>query len=193
MTTNAGKYNLYYESSKPLYSEQEVREINKILNECDLRREDQTAPASGANKKSKVSVVTWSEVKEHLKKMETFIYDANKNHFHYDIIPIHDTHHVNINDYNKKESYDWHIDCNHYPSQYDLKLTCLVNMSTEKYKGGLLFLSGMRKIDSDNFNKEFGQPGAAVIFTSYRQHKVTPITKGTRRTISYWVQGPAWI
>ena len=56
MTTNAGKYNLYYKSSKPLYSEQEVREINKILNKCDLRREDQTAPASGANKKSKVSI-----------------------------------------------------------------------------------------------------------------------------------------
>ncbi len=192
MTTNAGKYNLYYKSSKPLYSEQEVREINKILNECDLRREDQTAPASGANKKSKVSVVTWSEVKEHLKKMETFIYDANKNHFHYDIIPIHDTHHVNINDYNKKESYDWHIDCNHYPSQYDLKLTCLVNMSTEKYKGGDLVLFNVEDKASKIIKENFSQPGYALIFTSTHFHKVKPITKGVRRTLSYWAKGPLW-
>jgi predicted 2-oxoglutarate/Fe(II)-dependent dioxygenase YbiX len=66
-------------------------------------------------------------------------------------------------------------------------------MSTENYNGGLFFLSGMKKIDNNNFNKEFRQPGAAVIFTSYRQHKVSPVIRGTRRTISYWARGPAWI
>ena len=35
-------------------------------------------------------------------------------------------------------------------------------------------------------------PGDGICFTSLIAHKVTPITKGERRTLTYWAQGPSW-
>ena len=34
--------------------------------------------------------------------------------------------------------------------------------------------------------------GEAIVFTSLIAHKVTPVTKGERITLSYWGYGPNW-
>ena len=189
----AGKYNIFYISKQPLYSEQEINELNEHINNCKIRQEREGAAAIGANKKSRVSVVTWSEVNKQLKKLETLLFNVNSKYFKYDLVSIDDTHLVNINDYDSNNpSYDWHIDCNHYPSKYDIKLTCLLNLSSKKYEGGELLLSGTAKKEKELIDNQFGKPGYVLIFTAYRQHMVTPVIKGTRRTLSYWSRGPAW-
>ena len=35
--------------------------------------------------------------------------------------------------------------------------------------------------------------GMGILFTSLIAHKVTPITTGERRTLTYWANGPEWI
>lgn len=189
----AGKYNIFYISNQPLYTEQEINELNEHIDNCKIRQEREDAAAIGANKKSQVSVITWLEIKEQLKKLETLLFDVNLKYFKYDLVPIDDTHFVNINDYDSdNSSYDWHIDCNQYPSKYDMKITCLLNLSSEKYEGGELLLSGIIGKEKELIDTQFGKPGFALLFTSYRQHKVTPVIKGSRRTLSYWSRGPAW-
>jgi PKHD-type hydroxylase len=35
------------------------------------------------------------------------------------------------------------------------------------------------------------QPGDAVVFPSFVNHSVTPITSGTRQSLTGWIKGPA--
>ena len=118
---------------------------------------------------------------------------ANDEFFHYDIIDISNFHYLHINEYDEENnSYDWHVDCNTYGSEEDLKLTCLLNISTEPYDEGRLYLSGLDEEGQELIFKDFNMPGYAIIFTANRMHKVEPITSGKRKTLSYWVRGPAW-
>ena len=67
----------------------------------------------------------------------------------------------------------------------DTKLTCLLNLSEETYEGGKFYTIGSNevvKFDS----------GMAIIFNSMIAHKVTPVTKGERITLTYWAYGPSW-
>ncbi len=34
--------------------------------------------------------------------------------------------------------------------------------------------------------------GAATVFPSYLLHRVTPVTRGTRRSLTIWAHGPAF-
>ena len=190
----AGNYNIFFISEDPLYTKEELFVINDTIQNSNMKQsEPEKFGADGANKKSKVSVVPWIELKSCLKKFEKFIFDANNDFFKYDIIPISDFHYININEYDKKHnSYDWHVDCNTYGSEEDLKLTCLLNISTESYSGGKLHLSDIEEKGRDLIFNKFNEPGYALIFTAYRMHKVEPITKGKRKTLSYWAKGPAW-
>ena len=190
----AGNYSIFYISQEPLYTKEELLAINDTIQNSNMKQsEPEKFGADGANKKSKVSCVPWIELKSCLKKFEKFIFDANNDFFNYDIIPISDFHYVNINEYDEKNnSYDWHIDCNTYGSAEDLKLTCLLNISTEPYDEGRLHLSDLDEKGQERIFKDFNMPGYAIIFTAYRMHKVEPITNGKRKTLSYWAKGPAW-
>ena len=67
----------------------------------------------------------------------------------------------------------------------DIKLTCLLNLSEETYEGGEFCAVGSdEKIKFDS--------GMGLIITSLIAHKVTPITKGERITLTYWAMGPSW-
>ena len=60
---------------------------------------------------------------------------------------------------------------------YDLKLTCLLNLSEEPYEGGEFYTIG------DNENAKFDS-GEGLIINSLMAHKVTPVTKGKRTTLT---------
>ena len=66
-----------------------------------------------------------------------------------------------------------------------MKLTCLLNLSEETYEGGEFCLL------SSNNSQEFTS-GMGLIFNSLIAHKVTPVTKGERITLTYWAEGPSW-
>jgi len=191
----AGNYDIVYVSQGPLYTKEELLLLNETLRNANTKQFE-PGYAKAANKKVKVYIVQWLEVKKHLKKFEDFIYSANDKFFQYDIFDISDFNSINVNEYNTKyNSYDWHIDCSSYGSKEDIKLTCLLNISTESYSGGKLHLDGMSDIDEKGQEiifKDFNIPGYVLLFTSYRRHKVEPVTNGERRTLSYWATGPAW-
>ena len=67
----------------------------------------------------------------------------------------------------------------------DIKLTCLLNCSEEKYEGGDLYLFRDGEVKIQNFN-----PGSAVIFPSFTNHKVNKIISGSRATLAIWMEGP---
>ena len=81
----AGNYNIFFISEVPLYTREELLVINDTIQNSNMKQsEPEKFGADGANKKSKVSVVPWIELKSCLKKFEKFIFDANNDFFNYD-------------------------------------------------------------------------------------------------------------
>ena len=189
-----GNYNQVYMSDGPLYSEDEVKTIVDVFESSqskEIEPENKKAFIHG-NKKSRVSCVSWKNLKEYLRKYEKFLFDTNEHLFKYDLIPLDDSHYLNLNHYDlTNPSYDWHMDGTNNVQNYDLKLTVLLNVSTQKYTGGNLELFNIGEKANQIIVNKF-KPGYCLIFTSNHFHKVEPITKGVRKTLSYWAKGPLW-
>ena len=92
----------------------------------------------------------------------------------------------NFNTYNVGDYYNYHIDSNEPGTYSDVKLTVVLNVSDEEYEGGdFVFFRGTEMPVED-----FTGVGTLLIFPSFSFHKVTEITKGSRKTISFWLAGP---
>ena len=45
-------------------------------------------------------------------------------------------------------------------------------------------------IEKHKMNTNFRTPGTVIAFKSYLPHEVTPVTKGERITLTYFIRGP---
>jgi len=91
--------------------------------------------------------------------------------------------------YKKGDHYDWHMDT-HWANQeslYDRKISIIIQLTDyEDYNGGELELD----VSSWDGTKEFcKQKGSILVFPSFLRHRVTPVTKGTRKSLVAWVEG----
>jgi PKHD-type hydroxylase len=167
---------------------EEVAYICKRLEEdiklCDI--EDHPA-GDGILKTATTQLAFWGHAREYLGRFEETIHHANHKYFGLDLYKMTGFECVNYNKYSETDSgeYGWHSD-GHNEEIFDLKLTAIINISTEPYEGGKLelFLGGAQHVE------RFDAPGSCIIFPSFTQHRVTPVTKGTRKTLSLWMRGP---
>lgn len=85
--------------------------------------------------------------------------------------------------------YDWHQDCLFDNAVLDRKLSAVVQLSNpDDYEGGLFEMEGCAR---PLFNVEpFLPRGSLLIFPSYLKHRVLPVTKGLRKSLVTWYNGP---
>lgn len=80
--------------------------------------------------------------------------------------------------------YGWHMDIGPHPINHR-KISITIQLSDpEDYEGGELELwtgSGIEKVEKHK--------GCVILFPSYMLHRITPVTKGTRRSLVLWVGG----
>jgi len=166
------------------FSKEQVKEINKEIKKILFQKEPQTKAAQNASKIGDFFHIPCSPLMELL---HPWLYECqliNKKVFGYDIYWNFYVETLNYNIYGKNGEYGWHMDAN-AESLYDIKLTCLLNLSEETYEGGEFYTI------SSNEEKKF-TTGMGLVFNSMTAHKVTPVTKGERITLSYWALGPSW-
>ena len=173
-------------------------EIKKVVNICesnvDLIGDSRNLPQDGekpVTKTAKVTCTQWDYLSEILSEVWLNWQIINHTEFGYNLYPLLDRTLLNYNVYDSSNSgeYDFHIDGSG-GEKNDIKLTAMINLSEEHYEGGdfIMFQGGkFRNI------KEFSVPGSSIIFKSWLPHKVTPVTKGIRKTISLWLLGPRFI
>ena len=101
---------------------------------------------------------------------------------------FHDDDEFNYNIYEKGEEYDWHTDGETFKAS-DIKLTALINISESPFTGGEFNLLNSKNV---NLAPELINPGSMIIFNSFILHKVDPIIKGTRKTLTFFAKGPAF-
>lgn len=87
--------------------------------------------------------------------------------------------------YQNNDHYDWHMDKGNL-STSPRKLSLVVQLSdpTEYEGGDLQFWIGGEPITTAK------QKGLVHVFPSYILHRVTPVTRGTRKSLVVWTAGP---
>ena len=111
---------------------------------------------------------------------------ANRNAFG---VHLHGLWEIQYTEYHAENEghYGWHHDVfwdSH--RNYDRKLSIVVQLSDkDDYAGGEFQFSEVE-------NPVFRERGSVMVFPSYLQHRVLPVTEGTRRSLVGWVDGPRW-
>lgn len=86
----------------------------------------------------------------------------------------------------KQGHFTWHADIGDGTVAARRKLTMVVQLSDpEAYEGGRLEV-----MPSANVVTAATARGSATLFPSYLLHRVTPVTKGERHSLTIWAHGP---
>ena len=113
---------------------------------------------------------------------------ANEISFGYNLYPLSTLECL----YNRYEApfgkYEWHMD-DSGDNISDVKLTAVVNLSkNNSYEGGEFQLnSGIEHTVNEL------TPGSMVVFRSSTIHRVLPITKGIRESLTFFIWGPKFV
>ena len=168
----------------PYFTHEQVKEINKEIRK-NIRQKEPLDAAASAIKVGSFFHIPCLSLTELLHPWLKQCQVINKKVFGYDIFWNFHLESFNYNVYDKSGEYDWHTDVTKNKVR-DIKLTCLLNLSEETYEGG-----EFRTIGKPNENIKFTS-GMGLIFNPMIAHKVTPVTKGERITLTYWGIGPSW-
>mgnify|MGYP001205851066 CR=1 FL=1 len=73
----------------------------------------------------------------------------------------------------------------------DRKLSMTIQLSdSHEYEGGNFeFRDHISNIPP---KEQLRKKGTVLIFPSFLYHSVQPVTKGTRKSLVTWIEGPAW-
>lgn len=177
------KYDFYY--YKNFFTPNECNEISNAMKALKSNVDDD--PAEHVEKIATVNVIRWGDAQPLLWRMEDIAHHVNEHVFGFAINKFTTEHYINHNVYSDtvKGKYDWHKD-SVMNELYDLKLTVIANISPNRYEGGEFefFINGPKEVP------EVNEQGSILIFPSYTFHRVNPVTKGERETVSLWINGP---
>jgi len=154
-----------------------------------------TGESSAAlNQDIRNSTIRWVDIYAH-REINTILNDyvnaVNSSLFGFDIsFGFNSLQYTEYNgDGPTPQFYDWHMDCLFDNAILDRKLTAVVQLSSpDDYEGGLFEMEGCAR---PSFNVEpFLPRGSLLIFPSYLKHRVLPVTKGLRKSLVTWYNGP---
>ena len=176
------------ETTTPLFTPQQCE---MIIN-AGRRQPPQKAqvgmgkPGGGLDTKKRTTTISWlpfNEMKEMYSDINNFIQKANLNHFGFGDVQI--TEQAQFTEYPEGGFYDWHMDCDvamaHEPPVRKISMTLLLSPENQ-FEGGDLELMAPGK-------RAKLKQGHAVIFASFINHRVAPVTRGVRQSLVMWFGG----
>jgi PKHD-type hydroxylase len=119
-------------------------------------------------------------------KIQTMVLEANQV-FQFQLNSIVDS--IQYTEYyDNGGHYGWHMDIGPYPINHR-KISITIQLSDpNEYEGGDLELwTGQGQLQAPR------SQGCAVLFPSFMQHRITPVTKGVRKSLVLWVGGGAYM
>ena len=173
-----------------LIDDKVINHINHVIRNSELEpeiRESGGLYPDGSEKKN--CTANWVQL-GYVPDLQNIINAAfmiNQEIFGYNLYPITPYKKGLYQDYDESNEakYDWHSD--ESSSQIsDTKLSFIINLSENTYKGGDFLLGYPEEECLEMFNN----PGSAILFKSHILHKVTPVIKGNRKTLTIFLEGP---
>jgi PKHD-type hydroxylase len=164
--------------------------IKKINNKIKKNKSiSNDIPATNVIKTSKVKVLDYNIIEEDLLQFIKRVYLVNNNEFGYNLhYPFFEFFHFNEYSFKDKAEYGWHHDESIH-LHGDIKLTLLINISEKKYEGGVFELFN----NGNHHPIDFNDVGDMLVFKSHLVHRVTPVLKGIRKTLTIFLTGPKFI
>ncbi len=121
-------------------------------------------------------------------RMMRLVAQANREAFGFDLTEFAESPQVARYGAEREGHFDWHSDIGAGALAAKRKLTIVVQLSKpQDYENGTLELqpdSTIRQAPRDR--------GTAILFPSFVLHRVTPVTNGTRWSLTLWSHGPAF-
>ncbi|WP_349359672.1 2OG-Fe(II) oxygenase [Stappia sp.] len=123
-----------------------------------------------------------------MERIVSTVAEANRAAFDFDITEFAERLQVASYDETVEGHYDWHADIGDGPLARKRKLTIVVQLSDpDTYAGGELEISFGGTIHTGGRGQ-----GDATLFASFLAHRVAPVTRGRRHSLTCWCHGPAF-
>ena len=176
------------ETTTPLFTPEQCQ---KIIDSGRRQKPQQAQvgmnkPGGGIDTKKRTTTISWLPFKEMepmYNDINQFIQKANKNHFGFGDIKI--TEQAQFTEYPEGGFYDWHMDTDvnmqYEPPVRKISMTLLLSPE-DQFEGGDLELMAPGK-------RANMKQGHAIIFASFLNHRVAPVTKGVRQSLVMWFGG----
>ena len=143
-------------------------------------------PEGGLDTKKRVTTIGWIPLKEMqpmYNQINEFIQKANRNHFGFEDIQI--TEQAQFTEYPEGGFYDWHMDTDvnmqHEPPVRKISMTLLLSPENQFEGGDLELMAPGKRVKL--------KQGHAIIFASFLNHRVAPVTRGVRQSLVMWFGG----
>ncbi len=143
-------------------------------------------PGGGVDTKKRTTTISWIPFKEMqpmYNQINEFIQKANRNHFGFGDIQI--TEQAQFTEYPEGGFYDWHMDTDvtmqHEPPVRKISMTLLLSPENQFEGGDLELMAPGKRVKL--------KQGHAIIFASFLNHRVAPVTKGVRQSLVMWFGG----
>ena len=176
------------ETTTPLFTPEQCRQII----ECGRKQKPQKAqvgmgkPGGGVDTKKRTTTISWIPFKEMqpmYNQINEFIQKANRNHFGFGDIQI--TEQAQFTEYPEGGFYDWHMDTDvtmqHEPPVRKISMTLLLSPENQFEGGDLELMAPGKRVKL--------KQGHAIIFASFLNHRVAPVTRGVRQSLVMWFGG----
>ena len=174
----------YYEKG---FSDDELEKIKDDVHTLPWN----VAETAGGKSKNRDSMIKWVPQNDTWRwlyeKLSNMAIEANNSLWKFDLHQIPES--IQYTEYNAPAGhYDWHMDIG--PNILSTrKISITVQLSEpEDYKGGTLQLFRGGNIKGP-FVEAPKKAGCVFIFPSYIMHRITPITKGKRKSFVLWLGG----
>ena len=120
-------------------------------------------------------------------KLSNVVAEINRRYFNFDLSGFYEPMQLGVYSANTGGHYDWHVDASSKDTSAPRKLSMSLLLSdTSEFEGGKFQVKTL----SDEAQTLETKRGRAWFFPSYMLHRVTPVTKGVRRSLVIWVGGP---
>ena len=177
----------YWHWQNHLTIEDRKKTINYIENNFDYI-EHENSYNKNLKHTEQVKCIEWRNIKklDVIKNIVDDMFLTNETNFGYDLFPYRNKQSFCYTVYTaiNKSQYKWHTDCSESLLK-DIKLTGIINLSTESYEGGEFQINNGEEYTVDKFSKG----GDVILFKSHLLHRVLPIKKGTRKILAFFFEG----
>jgi PKHD-type hydroxylase len=162
-------------------------ECSLIISEAEKLISKKGTTFGGANAKLRNSDVSWIPDSTPLRWVFDRVMDSayKSNVWHYDIFGMIDGFQYTQYSGSDRDPafYTWHKDTG--PNNQHRKISFVALLSDpDDFEGGKL------QLKTSKLDNVLTKKGQAIMFPSFVNHQVTPVTKGTRKSLVSWISGP---